>query len=57
MGVGKFFSDSKILKGRQSLQNRLESLTEIVELWLDQEMNDDEIRILMQKSIFNHLKI
>jgi len=44
-------------KGHQALQNRLACMKEIIELWLDQELNDDAIRILMKKSFFNYLKI
>jgi len=41
----------------QALQNRLACMKEIIEPWLDQELNDDEIRILMKKSFSNYLKI
>jgi len=38
-------------KGHQSLQNRLVLvMKEIIEPWLDKELNVDEIRILMKKS-------
>jgi len=56
-GFGKFFDGSKTTKGHQALQNRLACMKEIIEPWLDQELNDDEIRILMKKSFFNYLKI
>jgi len=52
-GFGKFSYGFKMGKGHQALQNRLE----IIEPWLDQELNDDKIRILMKKSFFNYLKI
>jgi len=56
LGYGKFFDGSKILKGQQPLQNRLVCMKEIIEPWLDQYVNDDEIRILMKKSFLNYLK-
>jgi len=50
--------DLKRPKGiHQALQNRLACTKEIIEPWLDQELNDDTIRILMKKSFFNYLKI
>jgi len=50
-GYGKFFDRSKMTKGHQSLQNRLVLvMKEIIEPWLDKELNVDEIRILMKKS-------
>jgi len=56
-GFGKFFDGSKTTKQHQALQNRLPCMTEIIEPWLDQKLNDDAIRILMKKSFFNYLKI
>jgi len=44
---GNFFDGSKITKGHQALQNRLACMKEIIEPWLDQELNDDPIRILI----------
>jgi len=49
---GEFFDGSKTTKGRQALQNILACMKEIIEPWLDQELNDDAIRILMKKSFF-----
>jgi len=44
--------------GHKALQNRLACMKKVVdEPWLDQELNDNEIRILMKKSFFNYLKI
>jgi len=53
----KKFDGSKMTKGHQALQNRLACMKEIIEPWLDQELNDDAIRVLMKKSLFNYLKI
>jgi len=49
---GLFFDGSKMTKRQQSLLNRLACMKEIVEPWMDQEMSDNEIRILMKKSFF-----
>jgi len=46
-GFGKFSDGSK---GHQALQNRLACLKEFVVPWLDQELNDDKIRIMIKKS-------
>jgi len=56
-GFWKFFDGSKMTKLYQALQNRLACMKEIIKPWLDQELNDDAIRILMKKSFFNYLKI
>jgi len=56
-GFGKFFHGSKMTKGHQALKNRLACKKEIIEPWLDQELKDDAIRILMKISFFNYLKI
>jgi len=50
------FDGSKMTKGHQSLQKTLACMKEILEPWLDQEQNGNEIRILMKKSFFNYLK-
>jgi len=56
-GFGKFFDGSKTTKEYQALQNRLACMKETIKPWLDQELNDDAICILMKKSFFNSLKI
>jgi len=54
-GFGKLFDGSKTTKGHQALQNRLACMKEIIEPWLNQELN--AIRILMKKSFFDYSKI
>jgi len=48
-GFGKSFDESKMTKGHQALQSRLACMKEIIEPWLDQELNDATIRILIKK--------
>lgn len=40
---GKFFDESSTTKGEQSFQNRLLCIFGIVEPWLNQKLNEDEI--------------
>jgi len=44
-------------KGHQALQNRLACMKEIIEPWLDLELNDNTIMTLMNRSFFNYLVI
>jgi len=52
-GMGKFYDGSRTKWGRQSLQNRLAMINDLVEPWLRRELSDNEIRIMMKKSYFD----
>jgi len=54
--MGKFYDGSRTKCGRQSKQNRLAVINDLVEPWLRCELSDDEIRIMMKKAYFDYMK-
>ena len=56
-GQGRFFDSSRLLVGRQSLQNRLPHVAQIKSPWneLGTSMTNDGIRILLKKTFFRYL--
>jgi len=55
-GMDKFYDGSRTKSGRQSMQNRLAMINDLVEPWLRRELSDDEIRIMMKKAYFEYMK-
>jgi len=54
--LGRFFDGSRSKWGRQSLQNRVTFLNAINEPWLQRDLTDDGIRILMTNEFFEYKK-
>ena len=56
-GRGRFFDSSRLLVGRQSIQNRLPHIAQINDSWneLGKKKSNDEIRILLKKTFFKYL--
>lgn len=55
-GVGLFFDSSRLLKGRQSIQNRLLFMRSISYPWnTEKTLSDDLLRIEMKKTYFPHI--
>ncbi len=55
-GRGLFFDSSKMVVGRQSLQNRLLHIRQITTPWSEggQKMTNDAIRQLLKRTFFTH---
>ena len=58
-GRGLFFDESKMLAGRQSLQNRLQHISSITSAWneLGKQISNDRIRTLLKGTFFSYTTI
>jgi len=53
-GLGFFYDNSMNMRGKQSIQNRLPYFRLIRDQWINNEITDDAIRILLKKTFFTY---
>jgi len=53
-GLGFFYDNSTNMRGKQSIQNRLPYFRLISDQWINKEITDDAIRMLLKKTFFTY---